>query len=146
MFNIRKLFGGTSIRFLKSRDAVVHTRARRKLGDFIQQRTRWASKNKGYTTSILTVSFTVYMVNLILLAAMACLLVLPAWWPLPAALITIKFFVDLPILIGIGTFVKRPGMVLYTIPLIVVYPLYIVLVGALGILGNYRWKGRKVRN
>jgi hypothetical protein len=58
----------------------------------------------------------------------------------------IKVLIDFPILAGIGNFVKRPGIIFYSIPLVVLYPLYIVLVGALGILGNYRWKDRKVKD
>ncbi len=146
MFRIRRLFGARSIRFLKNREALTYTHAKKGLGDFIQQRTRWASKNKGYSAGILAVSFTVYMVNLMLLAAMASLVAEPAWWPAVAALMALKYVIDLPILAGIGTFAGRPGMILYSIPLLVVYPVYIVLVGALGILGNYRWKGRKVKN
>ncbi len=146
MFRMQKIFGNRAIRFLKSRDALVHTTAKKQLGDFIQQRTRWASKNKGYKANILMVSFTVYMVNLLLLSGLALSLAYPEWWPLTGMMAAVKFIIDLPILIGIGNFVKRPGMVLYSIPLVVVYPMYIVLVGALGVLGNYRWKGRKVKN
>ena len=146
MLRIRKLFGSKAIRFLKNRDALVHTEARKKLADFLQQRTRWASKNKGYEFNILAVSFTVYMVNLLILTGMVRVVVYPSWWPVMLTILVIKVLVDLPILLGIGNFVKRPGIIGYSIPLVVIYPVYIVLVGALGILGNYRWKGRKVKN
>jgi len=62
------------------------------------------------------------------------------------SLILIKILVDVPILIGIGNFVKRSGIFLYAVPLIFLYPVYIVLTGALGILGSYSWKGRQVKN
>ncbi len=146
MLRIRKLFGSKAIRFLKHREAIVHTEARKKLSDFLQQRTRWASKNKGYEFNILAVSFTVYMVNLLILTGMVRVFLYPSWWPVLLTILVIKVLIDLPILIGIGNFVKRPGIIGYSIPLVVLYPLYIVLVGALGILGNYRWKGRKVKN
>ena len=146
MLRIRKLFGSNAIRFLKNREALVHTEARKKLSDFLQQRTRWASKNKGYEFNILAVSFTVYMVNLLILAGMVHFILYPAWWPALLTMLVIKVLIDFPILIGIGNFVKRPGIISYSVPLVVLYPFYIVLVGALGILGNYQWKGRKVKN
>jgi cellulose synthase/poly-beta-1,6-N-acetylglucosamine synthase-like glycosyltransferase len=146
MLRIRKLFGSNAIRFLKHREAIVHTEARKKLSDFLQQRTRWASKNKGYEFNILVVSFTVYMVNLLILTGMVRVFLYPSWWPVLLTILVIKVLIDLPILVGIGNFVKRPGIIGYSIPLVVLYPFYIVLVGALGILGNYQWKGRKVKN
>jgi hypothetical protein len=53
--------------------------------------------------------------------------------------------IELPILIGIGNFVKRSRLLVYSFPLIVLYPLYIILTGALGIVAGYQWKGRKVK-
>lgn len=146
LLQIRKIFGNHSIRFLKSYQALVYTEAKKSLAGFFQQRTRWASKNKGYEANILLVSFTVYMINLLILAGMAGVLVNPAFLPGMLIILLIKVLIDAPVLLGIGNFVKRPGIVIYSLPLVLVYPLYIVLAGALGVLGNYHWKGRKVKN
>jgi hypothetical protein len=70
----------------------------------------------------------------------------PSWWPVLLTILVIKILIDLPIVMGIGKFVNRPGIIIFSIPLVVLYPIYIVLIGALGILGNYNWKGRKVKN
>lgn len=146
MLRIRKIFGNRAIRFLKSREAIVHTEAKKNIAEFFQQRTRWASKNKGYEINILLVSFTVYMVNLLILAGMVRVFIEPLWYPVLLTILVIKVLIDLPIVMGIGKFVKRPGIIIFSIPLVVLYPIYIVLIGALGILGNYNWKGRKVKN
>lgn len=146
MLNIRKMFGNRSIHFLKNYDAIVHTEAKKNITDFVQQRTRWASKNKGYEFNILFVSFTVYVVNLLVAAGLLTSIFIPAIFPAILTFLLIKILIDLPILIGIDKFVKRTGFALYLFPLVILYPFYIVFVGALGILGNYQWKGRKVRN
>jgi len=146
MLQVRKMFGNRSIRFLKSREAIAFTEPKKRISDFFQQRTRWASKNKGYEANILAVSITVYMMNLLLVAGMVLAFFRPEFRSVLLTTLVIKVLVDFPILIGIGNFVKRPGLILYSIPLIILYPFYIVIVGALGMMGNYRWKGRKVKN
>lgn len=146
MLQIRKIFGNRSIRFLKSYQSLVLTEAKKSLAGFFQQRTRWASKNKGYEANILLVSFTVYMINLLILGGLIWMVFNPGMMMSVLIILIIKVLIDVPVLIGIGNFVKRPGMVVYALPLVVLYPFYIVLVGALGMLGNYNWKGRKVKN
>lgn len=146
MFQIRKIFGNRSIRFLKNYEGLVFTEAKKNISDFLQQRTRWASKNKGYELNILFVSFSVYMINLILLTGMVGLLTFPEIGPIVIGALMIKTLIDLPILMGIGNFVKRPQILLYVLPLVILYPFYIVAVGAMGVLGNYQWKGRKIKN
>lgn len=146
LLRIRKLFGHHSIRFLKNYDGLVFTKAKKRVGDFVQQRTRWASKNKAYESNVLFVSITVYLMNLLMVAGLIISLVHPALFQFLLVILLIKLLIDLPILAGIGTFVRRPRIVLFAIPLALFYPLYIVIVGALGVLGNYKWKGRSVKN
>jgi len=146
MLHIRKIFGARSIRFIKSYNALVFTEAQKNFSGFLHQRIRWASKNKGYEINILFVSFTVYMLNLLIFTGLISSAFEPALFPVIVLTMLIKVLVDAPILIGIGIFAKRVGLLIYSIPLVVLYPIYIILVGAWGILGNYRWKGRIVKN
>jgi cellulose synthase/poly-beta-1,6-N-acetylglucosamine synthase-like glycosyltransferase len=146
LLKLAKRFGNDSVEFLKCREAMVFTEAKKTLRGFIHQRIRWASKNKGYGFNILWVSFTVYMINLIILSG---ILLSPFYSELIPVIITaiiIKILVDLPILAGFITFAKQSKMFIYSIPLIFLYPAYIILTGAMGILVNYRWKGRKIKN
>ncbi|GAB4315065.1 MAG: glycosyltransferase [Bacteroidales bacterium] len=139
-----KAFGPESVRFLKNTDAVVKTKPVETIGQFIQQRTRWASKNKGYDLRILFVSVTVYLLNLLIVAGL--LLAAFGWLPWKTYLLALalKSLIDLPILIGITSFVKQQKLLPYSLLLIPLYPLYIVITGALGITGGFRWKGRKI--
>ncbi|NOX48394.1 MAG: glycosyltransferase [Chlorobi bacterium] len=142
---IRKLFGSNSVWFLKSKDAFVYTEALDTLREFFDQRIRWASKNKGYDLKILVISFTVYMMNLLLLAAVAISLSFPGFWKTTAYIFAVKYIIDLPVLIGIVSFAKKMKLFVYSVPLIVIYPIYIILAGALGIVSSYNWKGRKLK-
>jgi len=146
LLKMRKKFGDRSVSFLKNIDSIVFTNAKKSIREFIHQRTRWASKNKGYNKKILLVSFTVYMMNLLLVSGLILSIFIPGFLPFVLILLLVKLLIDLPILIGIGLFVKRGKIFLYGIPLIILYPVYIILTGALGMISGYQWKGRKVKN
>ena len=145
LLKIRKLFGNTSIRFLKNNHAIVFTEAKKTLKEFIHQRIRWASKNKGYDANILVVSFSVYMINLLLIVGFTYSIFNAQWLGLITMFILFKALIDIPILFGIFHFIKRKKALLLALPLVVLYPLYIVLTGALGIVSQYQWKGRNVK-
>ncbi len=145
LHRIRKHFGNNSVWFLKSRKAIVYTEALKTLQEFFDQRIRWASKNKGYDIKTLVISFTVYMMNMLLLGAVLISLFHPAFWQTTVYIIIVKYIIDLPIVLGIGKFAKKMDMFIYTVPLIVIYPVYIILAGALGIVSSYEWKGRKLK-
>ena len=145
LLKIRKYFGNKSVRFLKNYSAIVFTEAKKSVRDFFHQRTRWASKNKGYSLSILFVSFTVYMMNLLLIAGLILCIFYPQLLKVVSLSFLLKLIIELPILISISNFARRSKMFLYSFPLIVLYPIYIILTGALGIVGSYHWKGRKLK-
>jgi hypothetical protein len=146
MLKIRKMYGNRSIGFIRNTRALVLTEAKKSPAEFLQQRTRWASKNKGYTWNVLVVSVTVYLLNLILAAGLVGSIFFRDLW-VPSLLFLLgKTLVEIPILIGITTFVKRTSMLRYVLPLAIIYPFYVVLVGAAGIMGRYTWKGRKIKN
>ncbi len=146
LYKIMNNFGNNSVKFLKNYDAIAFTEAKKNLKDFIHQRTRWASKNKGYNAKILFVSTSVYFFNLLItIGLLACIFNSNLFNYILIAII-VKTIVELPILVGISKFVKRYRIFLYSFPLVFLYPVYIVITGALGILGIYTWKGRTVKN
>jgi len=145
LLKIRKYFGNKSVRFLKNYSAIVFTEAKKSVRDFFHQRTRWASKNKGYDINILIISFSVYMTNLIVLAGLVLSFFYYDILYVVLCSFLIKLIIELPILIGISNFANRNRIFLYSFPLIFLYPIYIILTGALGIVGSYHWKGRKLR-
>ena len=144
LLKIRKHFGEKSVRFLKNSNALVFTEAKKTLNDFYHQRVRWASKNKGYDINILFISITVYLTNLLLLTGLLTGLIYPPLLETAVWALLIKTIIDIPIILGIIKFVDRKKLILYSLPLVFLYPLYIVIIGALGVVGSYNWKGRKV--
>ncbi len=146
MLKIKRQFGNKSVRFLKNLDVIVFTEPKKNLKEFIHQRIRWASKNKVYDKKILLVSFTVYITNLLLILGIILALFIPAIFKTIVISMIIKMLIDLPILFGITKFVNQRKMMFYAFPLIILYPIYVIITGALGIVGNYQWKGRNIKN
>lgn len=145
MLKMMKEFGNHSVGFIKNMNAMVYTEAKKNLRDFINQRVRWASKNKGYDLKILSVSFTVYMVNLFIVAGMIIGIFIPYLLKPMSISYLLILLIEIPILLGFGAFVNRTRMMLYSLPLILFYPVYIVVTGALGIVAGYQWKGRTLK-
>ncbi|MBN3035333.1 MAG: glycosyltransferase [Bacteroidales bacterium] len=145
LLKIRRKFGPRSVTFLKNRNAMVFTRAKKSPGEFLSQRIRWASKNRGYHFKILFVSFTVYLTNLLVVAGGVFTLTNPSFLNTFLIFYTAKMLTDLPILLGITRFVNRMNLLWFATPMIILYPVYVVLAGAVGITGRYRWKGRMIR-
>ncbi len=145
MMKFRKIFGSRSIAFLKNNNSFVCTTAKKSLKEFVNQRIRWASKNKGFNLNILFVSVTVYLLNLLLLTGVIISIFIPDIFPLIAIAFGIKLIIDIPILAGFVKFAKKSALLLYVIPVYLVYPVYITISGAWGIFGNYNWKERKIK-
>lgn len=146
LLKIKQQFGNKAVRFLKNIEAIIFTEPKKSLKEFIHQRVRWASKNKVYDKKILLVSFTVYITNLLLILGLFLALFIPAIIKTVAISMIIKMLIDLPILFGITKFVNQRKMMFYAFPMIILYPIYIIVTGALGIVGNYQWKGRNIKN
>jgi len=146
LLKIKQQFGNKSVKFLKNLDTIVYTEPKKNINEFIHQRVRWASKNKGYDAKILLVSFTVYVVNLLLISGLLLVIFYPAITKIVLISFFIKMLIDLPVLFGITKFVNRRKIMYFAFPMIILYPIYIIITGALGIIGNYQWKGRKIKN
>jgi cellulose synthase/poly-beta-1,6-N-acetylglucosamine synthase-like glycosyltransferase len=146
LYKIMKMYGNNAVQFLKNYDAITFTEAKKSVKEFIHQRIRWASKNKGYNANILFVSSSVYFINLLVVAGLIVSIFYTEIFKLIIISVLVKTIIEIPILVGISKFVKRKRIFLYSFPLIILYPLYIVLTGALGILGVYTWKGRTIKN
>lgn len=145
LLKIKKRFGNKSVKFLKNENAFVFTEAKKSLMEFIHQRTRWASKNKGYDLKILTVSFTVFMMNFLLAAGLLWSIFELKLLGNILILYIIKLLVEIPVLLGIVSFAHRQRLLLNALPLVLLYPVYIIITGTMGIVASYQWKGRTVK-
>jgi cellulose synthase/poly-beta-1,6-N-acetylglucosamine synthase-like glycosyltransferase len=132
--------------WLKSREAIVTTKACPTWHAFFQQRIRWASKAAYYDDKrILWVLLLVYLLNAaLLLAALATIFLNLALWPLLFWLL-VKTIVELVFLLPVAHFFGSNKW-LQVFPLLQpVHIVYTVVAGWLGRFGSYQWKGRVVK-
>jgi len=148
LLNIKKLYGSNSIRFLKSRDSIVETKAKNTLKGYIKQRFRWVSKSRGYhDPTIIIVAMIVFLFNLVLLSCsiLACSSLDLA--RIAAVMWIIKVIIDLPILLGFSMFARRDNIMGYYFVFAIVYVLFTTIAAIVGNLPlGYSWKERKIRN
>lgn len=144
MLKIYKLFGKGSVKFLKSREAIVQTKAQKTIGSFIAQRIRWVSKSRAYTNlAIINSSLIVFLFNYGILAGT----ILGIWFPelliASAFLLILKTIIDLPLLIGVSLFSGKQNLLINILPLQILYILYVSVVGLIGNFVKFNWKGRR---
>jgi len=146
MMKIRKTYGPGAIRFVKSTSAIITTQANATLVEFVNQRLRWVSKSRGYRDAwVIATSAVVYFFSL------STVISLMAWafgftGPLlPVTLLTVKMVADFPLMASYAHFANRSRLLIWYIPLQIIYIFYVTLFGALGNILPFRWKGRELR-
>ncbi|WP_205503904.1 glycosyltransferase family 2 protein [Rufibacter psychrotolerans] len=134
------------IAFLKAKEAIVQTPAAASLPQFFQQRIRWASKWKHYTSGASRgLALVVLGANLAWLGAL--LAALTGGWTWPAALLVmaLKLGPDAWLLHQVLGFFGKKKLLSLLWLLQLVYVPYVVVTALLGLKGNYHWKGRQLK-
>jgi cellulose synthase/poly-beta-1,6-N-acetylglucosamine synthase-like glycosyltransferase len=146
MMKIRNMYGSGAIRFAKSNSASVITNAESTLSEFLNQRLRWVSKSKGYKDPwVILTSVIIFAQSFLMLIAIL------AWTTgligsiFPLLFFTAKFLADFPIMMAICRFTKRSWLLIWYLPLQIIYPVYIVGIGLLGNMLSFTWKGRRLK-
>lgn len=144
LLKINKLYPG-KVSIIKSKDAIVLTNAQKNIRGFISQRLRWVSKSSGYRSfpAIFT-SIVVFLMNFTLLFSGLLSFFRTDFFYLFLALFSVKMITDLPVLISITGFCRRRGLLLYFLPLQIIYIVYVSLIGIAGNIVRSTWKGRKI--
>ena len=144
MEKIDKAFPG-GINYCFSEDAIVVTEPAASWAAFIQQRIRWSSKAKNYS-SIFT-KLTLLLVYLVNAAVVALLLAGIFDFQLlkyGLLLTLMKTIVELPFMIRIARFFNKSALIPWFIPIQPMHAFYTVVAGTFGLFSKYRWKGREV--
>lgn len=146
MMNLRKAYGSGAIRFIKSPLAIVTTPASATFPEFINQRLRWVSKSRGYRDAwVLFTSALVFFFSLCTVISMV------AWASgytgpiIPAAFLSVKLLADFPLMTSFVRFTGRSCLMLWYVPLQIIYVFYVTFFGTFGNILSYRWKGRELR-
>ncbi|MEP7163205.1 MAG: glycosyltransferase [Ferruginibacter sp.] len=144
------------VMFLRSKETIVHTDPVKTIGEFFNQRIRWASKADKYDDKrIFLVLLLVYFFNaLLLFLPFVCIFwniqssifnlhyTLPGLW---ASLLILKTAAELLFLIPVAKFFGKQQL-LFLFPLMQPFHIvYTVIAGWLGKFGSYQWKERKVK-
>ena len=139
---------GNKVGFLKNRDAIVYTRAKATLKDFIEQRKRWASKSTRYKNKgIVLLGLTIWLFNLSIIVNAILAITLQNSLFLQAFTIQIlaKIIIELIFLFGITSFFRRKQLLVLQPLLSLLHVVYIVYIGVAGNSGKYNWKDRMVK-
>ncbi|RYY48665.1 MAG: glycosyltransferase [Chitinophagaceae bacterium] len=147
MHKIAELFP-RGIRYLQSKEVIIHTAPVQSVKAFLNQRIRWASKADKYDDKrIFAVLLMVYALNVALLVFPLVLLVrsdfgMFKYW---FGMLALKTIVEMAFLFPVARFFGKEGLLWY-FPLAQPFHIvYTVLAGFLGKFGKYSWKGRQVK-
>jgi cellulose synthase/poly-beta-1,6-N-acetylglucosamine synthase-like glycosyltransferase len=142
MHRISKKYSGR-IHYLKSREAIVETESSKDFVEWYNQRIRWASKWRGYEIiSPQFIALIIILINLNLIFGLALWLTGTMSVAIYLAVLGIKSIVDFIFVYNVNRFLKRRSSLIIQILIELIYPLYALSFGILGIFGNYTWKDR----
>jgi cellulose synthase/poly-beta-1,6-N-acetylglucosamine synthase-like glycosyltransferase len=141
--------------FLKSKDAIVNTKAQKTLKEFVHQRRRWASKSlHAVNAETKKVAFLIYFFNAYLFFIPLFVVVgnclensPPTWLLVEISLIifAIKCFIDFLLLFLAASFFSKKRLLPLFIAEQIIYMMYVVIMGLLASRGKYEWKGRLIK-
>jgi cellulose synthase/poly-beta-1,6-N-acetylglucosamine synthase-like glycosyltransferase len=131
-----------NIQFIKSREAIVSTEAAKGIKSFYHQRVRWTSKSKAYKDpDIIFTAILVALTNIILGVSMIYSITNLTFSDF-TLLFLLKSVSDFILLFSVTRFFKSKKLMLYFIPLQIIYPFYIITTVLFGLIGNFKWKDR----
>lgn len=132
-----------NIGYLKNKDVLVQTKSQETWKAIIEQRIRWASKNKqqkdGY---LLSLGATILCTNLFLIIAIGMSFILPKYLTYSLSFIGIKFGIDFLYCKTAARFFKEE---IPFSPFIInwfLYPFISMFIFIKSLKGRYHWKGR----
>ena len=143
-----------SIYFIKNQDAIVYTKPKRTVKQFVNQRIRWASKGFfSLNSDTKVVSLLVFMMNSLMLILPFALFVHfeqpflnNHFLEIYFILFAIKCLIDFLLLFLGASFFNNKKYLIYFLPEQILYSFYVVLISVLGIFKKYEWKDMKSNN
>ncbi len=144
MLKIKKQFGAGSVKFLKSAEAIVWTEAKSSFHEFLQQRLRWVSKNRGTKDArILSVALVTWLFNVSFLVGIISGIFNSYFFYLLLIILIAKMAVEFPLLLMTSRWFRKTGLLKFYPAGQVLNIFYVVFIGFFGNFLPYKWKGRK---
>ena len=133
-----------SVRFIKSKEAIVSTFPVNSWVDLINQRVRWAAKTGNFKSiRVKLIGLLVLVINLSILFSFLGAVFQQISYTKPLVLFTFKFVVDLLLFIPTIKFFKQEKSFLQSYLLSsLIYPFFSSWIIFKSIFSNYQWKGR----
>ena len=131
------------IGFIKHQNAIVSTKAQPTLGLFFNQRIRWVSKSAGTKDAFSIITATIIFLFHLLLPTLTIIgLYEPIILKIALILFMIKLLIELPIMAAISIFMNKTKLLIWYIPVQIVYVFYIIIIGVIGNFKGFYWKNR----
>jgi cellulose synthase/poly-beta-1,6-N-acetylglucosamine synthase-like glycosyltransferase len=143
MTTVHSIYPG-KVKFLHSKNAIVHTSACAGLRELMHQRIRWASKNRAaYNSASVIIGMIVLAFNLAILAGMLASAFHHQLLAPVLILFGVKCLIDFLFLFLATSFFGKRRFLLLFVPAQFWNILYISVAGILSMFMKYEWKGRK---
>jgi cellulose synthase/poly-beta-1,6-N-acetylglucosamine synthase-like glycosyltransferase len=145
MYKIWKLYP-QKIEFLKSREAIVSTVPMSSWNELLMQRKRWAGKALVYDDyRMVAVLFFVYLLNLSFISLIFLCFFNSFFWMYAGLFLVIKTFIEWPFVYTVAGFYGEQRLMKYFLWMQPIHIFYTVVIGIIGQLGKYQWKGRRTK-
>lgn len=146
LFFVTKKYGAESIRYIKTKGALVSTKIQDTWLKLWLQRKRWVSKSTVYSTPFMAIiSLLVYLANLSLLFFGLIVILSPEKKLYFFLVFIAKSVIDFIFLFSVAQFYKSLNLLMWFIPVQIAHLFYISIVPLLSINSTYTWKGRKLK-
>ncbi len=140
---VRKLYGKGAISFNRDRSAIVTTEPEASLSGFFRQRVRWVSKSPGYRDrAVLITGLVTYVLQVLLLAGYFLGFLFPVLFILSILVWIVKILLEYPMVRIMSRFFGKQELLGYYFIAQLFQLVYVPLVGIMGLILPYRWKGR----
>lgn len=129
------------INYLKSTSAMVYTYPCYSSLSLVKQKIRWASKFKFNPNRFnFILSVTSFLVNLLWLISLLIIYLLPQLKYTAIVFILLKLIIDILLLFLSSSFTKNKNLNWFSLPVMILYPFYVLIIGILSFFLKPKWK------
>ena len=135
-----------SVKFLKSKQAIVLTKPESTWRGLINQRVRWASKTSNYKNNFAKlVGLLVLLANALLVIGFVLMVFGLFHLKTFGYLCVLKFLIDFLLIYKTSVFFNKETALAYFLPSSILYPFFSVYVAFISLFSTYKWKNRRFK-
>lgn len=135
-----------SVKYLKSKHAVVQTIPQPNFKSLLSQRIRWANKTSNYDNGFAKlVGLLVLLVNSVIVVGFVLMVLGLFQLKIFAYLLVLKLLIDFLLIYKTSVFFNKENALKYYLPSSLLYPFFSVYVAVIGSFSTYKWKNRRFK-